>query len=98
MMQAREECAVFERRPDERVALLLERQVNADADGLAAVACALRTLVRRLHQPRPAAGDDVTPHLREGPGDPLGLFVGEGSGSRTGRAEDGDAVAFTPGG
>src|ERR1700754_1606141 len=97
-MQAREESAVLERLPDERVDILLEGQVDADAHGMPALARALRPLVRGLHQPRPAARDDFAPQLRECPGDPFGLFISEGSGFGSGRAEDGHAVTFAPGG
>src|SRR5262249_24364714 len=82
---------------DDRVDLLLERQVDADPDGAGALRRAGRPLVRRLHQPRAAAGDDVAAQFRQRRRHPLGLLVTERSLPRPCRAEDAHAIALAPG-
>jgi hypothetical protein len=65
VVQAREEGLVLEVLVDERVGGLLERELYADPERLLPDPGhgLLRPLVRRLHEPRPAASDDVPTHL-----------------------------------
>lgn len=44
-----------------RIRALLVRQFDIQPDRLAAIGNALRPGIRRLHQPRPAAGNDIKP-------------------------------------
>jgi hypothetical protein len=54
--------------------------------------------VGRLHQPRPAAGDDVAAHLRQPGRHPFGLFIGEGSRPHSRRTEDRYPITVVLGG
>jgi hypothetical protein len=94
VVQPGEERPVLEGLLDERIDVLLERQVDADAQRPFPHAGARRPLVGRLHQSRPAAGDDVAPHLGKRGGGALDLVVHERSGLGARGAEDGDAVAL----
>ena len=97
LVQAREERPMLEGHADERVDLLLERQVDADSDGADVFRRTGRPLVRRLHQPWAAAGDDVAAQFRQRRRHALGLLVTERSLPRPCRAEDADAIALAPG-
>ena len=61
VVQPGEERLVLERLVDERIHVLLERQIDANADGLLVARPGRRAgaFVGGLHQPGPAAGDDV---------------------------------------
>src|SRR5215469_3687777 len=93
-MQSGEKCAVLESFGHERVDLLLEGQIDPDADGTAVALWvgAVNALVGSLHQTRAAAGDDVTVQAsqlcRQFPDSGVNpVVVGN-----AGRAEDGHAI------
>ena len=96
LVQPREERAMLERLLDERVDVLLEGQVDADADRLRASRRAGGAFVGGLHQPGAAAGDDVAAHLGERRGHTLGFLVARTSRADPSRAEDGHAIALAP--
>src|SRR5262249_61061454 len=79
------------------VALTLERRAHADPARGDVSRRASRSLVRRLHQPRAAAGDDVAAQLRQRRRHALGLLVAERSLPRPRRAEDAHPIALAPG-
>ena len=80
---------------DERVDVLLERQVDPDADGGPVGARAGRAgpLVRGLHQTGPAAGDDVAAEPGQLRGQVADGRVAPVAGVDAGRAEDRHAVS-----
>ena len=96
VVQPGEERLVLEDLADERVDVLLERQVDPDADR---APVAVRPgqpgpLVRRLHQAGAAAGDDVAAQAGQLRGQVADGRVDPVVGVGPGRAEDGDAVAL----
>src|SRR5262245_11167290 len=93
MMQAGKEGLVLEGLHHERVDLLLEWQLDADADR-ACRPSSVRSFVGRLHQARAAASDDVTAERGKGGGGTLHLVVNERAGLRASRSEDRHAIAF----
>ncbi len=94
LMQASEERAVLECVRDKGVGVLLEGQVDADADRLRPSSHGGRSFIGRLHQSRSAAGDDVAPHLGQRRGRATGFEIRERSGAGPRRAEDRDAVTI----
>ena len=77
LVEAREEGGVGGHLVEERVRLLLHRQQDGEAERarLVAVGAVASSLVRRPHEPRPAAGDDVAAHVGEPPRQLLHLAV-----------------------
>ena len=93
LMEPREERLVRERFRDERVRLLLERQVHEDPVRTAA-ARRLRALVGRLHQAGAASGDDVAAHRRKRFSHAPGLGVRLRAWPNPRRSEDRDAIGL----
>ncbi len=91
VMKAGEERLVLERLLDKRIHILLERQLDADANrpGRAGF---LRAFVGRLHQAGAAARHDVAAHRGKRRGRALHFVVHVGAGLRAGRTEDRNAV------
>jgi hypothetical protein len=81
---------------DEGIDVLLEREIDPDADRTAAPAAGRRPFVRGLHQARTTAGDDVATELGQAGRHPLGLLVRERSRLHAGRPEDGHPIALAP--
>ena len=98
MVQAREERPVLIRLSHEGVRLLLEIELDPNADRLLASTGRHRALVGRLHQPGSAAGDDLAPHRRQISREELDLLVGEGAGLGPRRSEDRHPEALPPNG
>ena len=99
MVQPRKEGAVLEGLGDERIHLLLERQLDVDADGAAQSRGigGVRAFVRRLHEAGAAAGEDVAAHAGELRGELLHAFVGGRAGLEARGAEDGHAIVLPRG-
>jgi hypothetical protein len=96
LVQAGEECPMLEGFGDEGVDVLLEGQVHANADGLPGPDCG-RAFVRRLHQPRPTASDDVTIHLGQRRGHAFGFVIAESARLHACGSENRDAIAISAG-
>src|ERR1700752_2364241 len=94
-MQPSKERAVFVSKLDERIHLLLERKIHADADGM----CFTReidALVCSLHQSWTTAGNDVATHFRQRLRDPFRFFISNRSRLRSRGSEYGHAIAIPP--
>src|SRR5882724_6746196 len=78
LVEAREEGGVLGHLVEERVGLLLQGEEDGEAErtGLVAVGALVRPLVRRPHEPRAAAGDDVAAQVGQPPGELLDPGVG----------------------
>ena len=78
---------------NERIDLLLERQLHADAHG--AVRCLLdrvRAFIRSLHEARTTAANDVASHFRQFSGQLFHSLISDRAGFEPGRAEDSHAI------
>src|SRR4051812_34341916 len=97
MMQPREKCAVLIGKTNEWIELLLERQVNANADG--AMQCfwidRQRAFIRGLHDAGTAAADNVAAHSRQLGRKLLHAIIRARGGLKPRRAEDCDAIILT---
>jgi len=82
LVEPREEGAMLEGHADEGVDILLDRQVDADAQGLRLAPAGRGALVGGPHQPGPAAGDAVAAERGQRAGHALRLLVGEAAGRR----------------
>src|SRR5262245_13201109 len=95
VMETRKESSVFEREFDEGVHFLLKRQINADADRLTTIAARqLYAFVCRLHQTRPAAGDDIATHFAQRLRDSFRFFVGNRPRLSARSAKNCDAISI----
>ena len=95
VVQAREEGAVAENLVHERVGGFLGGQVDGQAERARLAALPLhRARVRRFHQSRPAAGDDVHAHPRQLGAQLLDFFVDRIAAPDARAAEDRDAVVL----
>src|SRR5687768_6208243 len=99
MVQPRKERAVFEGLGDKRIHLLLERQLDIDADRAAAPfrIGGVRAFIRCLHETRATAGEDVATHSSELGGELFHTFVSNGAGLEPRRAEDGNTIVLSCG-
>src|SRR5262249_26509819 len=96
MVQPRKERLVLERLLDEWVGLLLEGQLDANADRGTALRSFHRgsAFVGGLHKTGTAARDNVAAHVGQSGGDALDLFISERPRLSPRRAEDRHPIAF----
>src|SRR4029453_8815868 len=92
-MKPREERSVFERELDEGIFLLLEWEIDSNAERLS-LARGLNTCVRCLHEAGTTTGDNVATHLCKRGCSALRFLICDCSRLCSGRAKYGHSIAI----